>query len=960
MSRPGAPIPVPRAWAELAPFPLAADTHGWSDLGRALAAHATGALRGILENPAGADPERVLNYVCIWLCDEGLLTVDAEEPEAERAQSTLELLLACLTRADPAQRPLVLRQAHGPAPLRKHFASQQRRCRKLNTRLLEVVRAIREPDEVLGMLAYLLVMRAGLCDVRLVDAALVALAAGEPIRRFEPYSWINVEVDVDGHAQRRRVFVDEIVLGAWSACREFVTRQIGTDRGALGKGDVARLRGEAWSSFARVGRRCGVPVPAIRACTSACEARIKQASVPLLAGYAAGTVPSTSWEERHWQRLLGAYAVPVRAPHERRPPRDAGCEDDPGDAITRPIEEDAFLAQLRDATTHADRTAVSMALQQVSDALAAGSTRRVLTDWLLHLVNEVRVDGKPLTLQTINGYRGALAARMVGTLPEDLQTLTAEELGELFDDIVETASSPGVRARLCKLVRRFDAFRRAKGINVEGYLELPSTKGHYCDVSARFVTEAEYQRAMKRLEEGESPIDRESRVFLALAFRFGLRRAEVLGLTLADVAEADRDRDLRVRANCFRNLKTRNANRRLPLSLLSAREATALRRLWWQRKHAASPAPGGVDLHAISLFSDISAGQPHALGCHPAPRRAQQALQFATGDTSLHVHHLRHAFGTRHGLGALVRTLTASQRKYLPPFICQLAGECDAFHEKIRARRDPEARRCTAVSVALGHGSESITFKHYVHGLDVLLHAVMTSVQPARRARANKASRLRCVDQQVISALLGQAPTTHPRPGKDWHWMSNQLRRRGVRVELLRTGRPEAGVAQSLDIEWACSRVELDTLEGRPKTTQERAAALTVLAAIAEGVAEHGPTIKRLLHALADTAGSGGWTRHTPDDARELRHAFRRTFASRLKLEYRSAQRGKRRLGNRALGACLRRGEPLEVRIADPEASPERQRRWMTVLWALRAGLRWLELGAGPAEEVATQHAVAA
>ena len=624
---------------------------------------------------------------------------------------------------------------------------------------------------------------------------------------------------------------------------------------------------------------------------------------------------------------------------------DGALVDDP---VSRPIDEDPFLVGLRNATQpHEGRQRVVERLKQLRDTTPEGSTREVLVRWMHYLVEQARNKGKPLELATVHGYRAAIATRLVGILPEYLSDVSAEDLGDLLDEVVESATSPTLRHRLCELIRRFNAFRIREGIAVDGRIELPTRDGGECDVSARYITEQQYESALLHLHEGkDSTAALEARVFLILAYRFGLRRSEILGLTLGDVRRGDPDHDLVVRPNALRDLKTSNAVRRLPLALLSDTERREVHALRDVRCDAAK-GPGSPNLsrHQYVFFHELTPAK-WLLAAHPAPRTVLAALRFATGDEGLHVHHLRHSFATRLALGALISSCTKSAQQGLPNFMRAMPSQAKMFHALCRARRDPMARRFTTVSVAMGHGSDATTFQHYVHGLDAVLHAVMRAALPKpRKPKQGDAQPVdpAAAEARLICILLHRSADTRPPEGRLHAWLLGHCRRNGVAVEDLAPPTSPSGRTHALELDWALRQSAVRDLPGRPDSLATRRVVEAVLSALRAGFMRNPIATSQALEYLAREPVEAGWVVLTAAEVSGLQMAFRAACPGDLKLEYRLAARGKRRLATRSLAKALSTGACMEVRLRDPaaDASTQRQRSWPAIAWAVRTAQVW-------------------
>lgn len=156
-------------------------------------------------------------------------------------------------------------------------------------------------------------------------------------------------------------------------------------------------------------------------------------------------------------------------------------------------------------------------------------------------------------------------------------------------------------------------------------------------VDANLISYDEYQRALHYIDESTSDpsLKRVARIILILAFRCGLRRMEMLGLRIDDLQEREHA-ELFIRPSAYRQLKTKSSTRRIPLALLMGPKDLDFIGKWKEhriQKHRAS----GQD-HLFSIPE---------LNFDPVPEDTiipiiHAAIREASGDPSLHLHHLRH------------------------------------------------------------------------------------------------------------------------------------------------------------------------------------------------------------------------------------------------------------------------------------------------------------------------------
>nr|WP_301334451.1 site-specific integrase [Solimonas sp. SE-A11] len=200
-------------------------------------------------------------------------------------------------------------------------------------------------------------------------------------------------------------------------------------------------------------------------------------------------------------------------------------------------------------------------------------------------------------------------------------------------------------------------------------------------------------------------LEQRVRAFWILAFRFGLRRAEILGLQVRDVDGFW----LRVRVNSVRALKTSNAYRLIPLHTLPKAELDAVLLL-------------GADRVALDfLFFDERVPKRKDLDGHPVISRINDLLERLTGDSRLHPHNLRHTTATLLPLGTLGPDLGLMGHPYAEEWMLEAVSFAQDVDKAISGQLHRRAARGAALGMMMGHGDESTTYEHYVHSLDLLL-----------------------------------------------------------------------------------------------------------------------------------------------------------------------------------------------------------------------------------------------
>ena len=936
-------------------------------------------LKGILERPDAYTAERIRDAVKVWLVEQ------PNDPRSPGEKLDPELILAALdllesklleVHSEETDRRVAVQSVEVAIPDRMVASPIPPRLAGLRDAFIAmadpdrrwIAQFVEDPTKqgvrATGLLAALLVTRSGLCARPLLVAAIDALATGAPIRCGTDLYWIETSLVVAGTSQRRRVFVDPMTIAAWCRARTHLTAGLpepgNRDRAKAlwkvvrsGYGALIKCLGKTGDS-----PPCGhVSLADLMVASST---MVSLESAPLLGAYARNEIPSSSLYEDAWIRLAGlrpsrsrmsaAMVVQMDGLDDFRASRSPAEQAMQGDLDNDP---ESIVVKLRRATD-AQRRGERGALAALCATLERGTTAWLITDWLRHMADEARNKGKALRASTVHNYRAIVANRVLALAPERLDGVSGEELSDLYQEIVDTGASLAQRGRLRDLLGRIHAY----GIQIDQIpgdaVTKPRGPGGSYEVSARFVTEQAYRAALGLLASETygtvSEWDRHTaRCFLILAYRFGLRRAEILGLTLADLKDGNRSDALVVRANEIRDLKTRNARRILPLSLLTCEEAVEIKAI---RNRL------GVLKFREELPPFLNPPKPahDDMADHPGVDLALQALRETTGDASLHAHHLRHSFATRHVLGALIGTLPEEGQRLLPAWMVALEAQSAPFHDHYRAALGTLAMRGTMVSMAMGHGRDEVTYEHYVHGLDVLVPCILANkkrVRARQRARSTPAEEAVVpsdVEMHWIATLCGLAQTSRPPDDGFVKWLVLAASEEGVTIELLESegGSVETPLAPTL--QWALGEPELQAAPGLPRTVAQRASASTLFTALNNVKGLGHQDLSTLLDCMFLLPLKDGWFNARTEDARSIWAEFSRLLDGALMLEMRAVEwQGRKRvervLKDRAVGRWLaQENARVDLRVADPSARPGqvRQRGTHAVAWAMRAVACWL------------------
>lgn len=198
------------------------------------------------------------------------------------------------------------------------------------------------------------------------------------------------------------------------------------------------------------------------------------------------------------------------------------------------------------------------------------------------------------------------------------------------------------------------------------------------------------------------------RLLIVLAFRFGMRRREILGLRAGDVDLHGVGR-IHIRPYARHTLKTGFSKRSLPiLPLLDDQEREWLVQACEEANAQQHPDDAGKTLLIPEQEHDTLA------------RDAIKLLRKAGMDSTLKLHHLRHSFASWMAL----KIVFARRPEWAEVF----AGHPDIHHEMLRSpalvgtilKPQLSAGDFLVIPRMLGHSSYEVTLTNYVHTLDLV------------------------------------------------------------------------------------------------------------------------------------------------------------------------------------------------------------------------------------------------
>jgi integrase len=322
----------------------------------------------------------------------------------------------------------------------------------------------------------------------------------------------------------------------------------------------------------------------------------------------------------------------------------------------------------------------------------------LVLSWLYHLLRFGGKFKKRLRLTTVKAYINYIAGPFIhefsGCDPKKMDSLDwAEKLNIVAERIASSKKA---------YVLYFTDFLIQTDLVPQlclSDIDIPSIEHR---VNANLITQHEADRIIKACETINSPISKLAKLFFCLGFYSGLRRGEVAGLQFSDFTMNGTDYcNLHVRPNKYRELKSSESSRNLPLdSLWPDRLLIKLTEYLTVTKTKFTQAKS-------IIFNDAS--QVNA-----AFTLLTDLLKIITGEPDIRFHHCRHSF-----CNWIWVRLNYSATDQLAEFsFCQHDFFSQAHHVKLceRLAIAPVSRKkLWALSSLLGHASPEVTTSSYFH-----------------------------------------------------------------------------------------------------------------------------------------------------------------------------------------------------------------------------------------------------
>jgi len=459
---------------------------------------------------------------------------------------------------------------------------------------------------------------------------------------------------------------------------------------------------------------------------------------PYLSAYAEGSVQSASLPDPAMLRIntgknipVGARSTPTGQTSRTKRIRASENQQDLLNELRRIIPAD----NTRWNQPEAIKKDIKRFLETNDGKLC--DTLELLARWAMQLLSDRQSalenrKKRPERPKTVSTYLGKFSDELLAVFENYvLLELDDDELCALLMRVVkkiEVAKRSGgkvddihARRRISSAIGRLNQFLGYQTF-FHGMPELRIVqKNGVLDISvggfvrANLFTETEYRNLLHHLGWGRADLSRPERMTLVatiLAFRCSLRTAEIYGLLIGDIQGTDR-KELLVRPNFIRGLKTSNAKRREPLYAQLTPEEFRFVDMWHQFRKTELGATSHCPLFTFApLFND--AYDEKLLF---APLR--QFLKWVTDDDTMVPYTFRHSFYTWLSLKLSLRNdIDLGQMPFFLQEQVFSKDACDELRRHLLTNDKVGRKSLYSSTVLMGHAEPGTGLHHYMHMCD--------------------------------------------------------------------------------------------------------------------------------------------------------------------------------------------------------------------------------------------------
>lgn len=312
----------------------------------------------------------------------------------------------------------------------------------------------------------------------------------------------------------------------------------------------------------------------------------------------------------------------------------------------------------------------------------------------------------------------------------DLINLDSEESTDLCMQMLEYKHQSSRHADyFAKRLQDFFRWAAPFGVAAPEWSELNFESG-YRTVSPGLISETEYQACHKWIQ-SDTELTQDNQLMLSfvliLAYRFGLRAKEAIGLLRRDWCQHEQSSWVLVQSNQYRTLKSQASRRAIPLLFkLSEKEQDIVERTL---ARYSSIAGKHINRPILCEASGNENGQPVLTTLAPRISEALiRVLRSATGNPEMVLHHCRHSFYNR------VAPALFGLHSPLAEKFSNTADYAELRRTVLGPINSISRRSAMALARLMGHRFPSTGLKNYCH----LVTDWIDELTPATHLRAHK------------------------------------------------------------------------------------------------------------------------------------------------------------------------------------------------------------------------------
>lgn len=468
----------------------------------------------------------------------------------------------------------------------------------------------------------------------------------------------------------------------------------------------------------------------------------------IVAGFLAGRVKSLSLNWYDFTRLqdgclrdfsaLGADEnsnKPILAltPNVPSTAKDPDVPLDQREMANRKLLRDVAHALNEKATKNSlTREARFSAIEELAIQASGSATPFVclLAHWVAHLMlrHNQKSREQYLTLATIERYLAALTKGFAEVAPaNDVEDFDEDEITEIYTGIVDAVPARSQRYSRLRLEEFHSWLSLQKPVEDPDWSLVPGSEKSLA-ANPGVISEVEYLNIIRHLVGADSgEMDKQSAFVLLLAYRFGLRTGESVGLLRGDiVGTPEGEMVVAVCNNRLRKLKTKKSSRRL-VPLVARLSCDEIKLINYFVARSEAQAGDNLNYPIFGAEVESASGRVRRALTARLRRAVIPIIKCVTGNPRANLHLARHSAGN-------VVAACLFDVDFIGLHTLDKAARTQV-RELLLGRMQVTRRALPAVERYLGHAGAGTTQEYYLHLLDIWANQ-LNSIAPTEKLRA--------------------------------------------------------------------------------------------------------------------------------------------------------------------------------------------------------------------------------